>query len=71
MTDTEMNDRRLPVGIQSFEVIRKDGYLYVAGTDRYVDNSMVCIQLSLADGVLCNVGCHTCGAADNIGLHAL
>lgn len=33
MTDTEMNDRRLPVGIQSFEVIRKDGYLYVDKTD--------------------------------------
>ena len=28
-----MNDRRLPVGIQSFEVIRKDGYLYVDKTD--------------------------------------
>ena len=33
MTDTEMNDRRLPVGIQSFEVIRKGGYLYVDKTD--------------------------------------
>ena len=33
MTDTEMNNRRLPVGIQSFEVIRKDGYLYVDKTD--------------------------------------
>ena len=29
----EINDRRLPVGIQSFEVIRKDGYLYVDKTD--------------------------------------
>mgnify|MGYP004655401659 FL=1 len=25
----ETNDRRLPVGIQSFEKIRKGGYLYV------------------------------------------
>ena len=33
MTDTEMNDRRLPVGIQSFEVIRQGGYLYVDKTD--------------------------------------
>ena len=30
---TEMNDRRLPVGIQSFDVIRKEGYLYVDKTD--------------------------------------
>ena len=30
---TEMNDRRLPVGIQSFEKIRKEGYLYVDKTD--------------------------------------
>lgn len=30
---TEMNDRRLPVGIQSFEEIRKGGYLYVDKTD--------------------------------------
>ena len=29
----EINDRRLPVGIQSFEEIRKDGYLYVDKTD--------------------------------------
>ena len=29
----EINDRRLPVGIQSFEVIREDGYLYVDKTD--------------------------------------
>ena len=29
----ETNDRRLPVGIQSFEEIRKDGYLYVDKTD--------------------------------------
>ena len=29
----ETNDRRLPVGIQSFEKIRKDGYLYVDKTD--------------------------------------
>ena len=28
-----MNDRRLPVGIQSFEKIRKGGYLYVDKTD--------------------------------------
>ncbi len=28
-----MNDRRLPVGIQSFEEIRKKGYLYVDKTD--------------------------------------
>ena len=28
----ETNDRRLPVGIQSFEKIRKDGYLYVDKT---------------------------------------
>ena len=30
---TETNDRRLPVGIQSFETIRKEGYLYVDKTD--------------------------------------
>ena len=30
---TEMNNRRLPVGIQSFEKIRKGGYLYVDKTD--------------------------------------
>ena len=29
----EINDRRLPVGIQSFEVIREGGYLYVDKTD--------------------------------------
>ena len=29
----EINDRKLPVGIQSFEKIRKDGYLYVDNTD--------------------------------------
>ena len=29
----ETNDRRLPVGIQSFDVIRKEGYLYVDKTD--------------------------------------
>ena len=29
----EINDRKLPVGIQSFEKIRKDGYLYVDKTD--------------------------------------
>ena len=29
----ETNDRRLPVGIQSFEKIRKEGYLYVDKTD--------------------------------------
>ena len=29
----EINDRILPVGIQSFEKIRKDGYLYVDKTD--------------------------------------
>ncbi len=29
----EMNERRLPVGIQSFESIRKDHYLYVDKTD--------------------------------------
>ena len=29
----ERNDRRLPVGIQSFEKIRKEGYLYVDKTD--------------------------------------
>lgn len=28
-----MNDRKLPVGIQSFEEIRKGGYLYVDKTD--------------------------------------
>ena len=33
MTDTKMNERRLPVGIQSFEKIRKEGYLYVDKTD--------------------------------------
>ena len=33
MTDTKMNERRLPVGIQSFEEIRKGGYLYVDKTD--------------------------------------
>ena len=30
---TETNDRYLPVGIQSFEKIRKEGYLYVDKTD--------------------------------------
>ena len=30
---TKNYDRKLPVGIQSFEVIRKDGYLYVDKTD--------------------------------------
>ena len=30
---TEMNDRRLPVGIQSFAEIRREGYLYVDKTD--------------------------------------
>ena len=30
---TDMNERRLPVGIQSFEKIRKEGYLYVDKTD--------------------------------------
>ena len=29
----EINDRKLPVGIQSFEKIREDGYLYVDKTD--------------------------------------
>ena len=29
----EKNNRRLPVGIQSFEKIRKEGYLYVDKTD--------------------------------------
>ena len=29
----EINDKKLPVGIQSFEKIRKDGYLYVDKTD--------------------------------------
>ena len=29
----EANDRKMPVGIQSFEEIRKDGYLYVDKTD--------------------------------------
>ena len=29
----QINDRRLPVGIQSFEVIREGGYLYVDKTD--------------------------------------
>ena len=29
----ETNDRRLPVGIQSFEKIRREGYLYVDKTD--------------------------------------
>ncbi len=29
----EMNERRLPVGIQSFNTIRKEGYLYVDKTD--------------------------------------
>ena len=29
----EINDRRLPVGIQSFDVIREGGYLYVDKTD--------------------------------------
>ena len=29
----ETNNRRLPVGIQSFEKIRKEGYLYVDKTD--------------------------------------
>ena len=30
---TETCDRRLPVGIQSFEEIRRKGYLYVDKTD--------------------------------------
>ena len=30
---TEMNDRRLPVGVQSFYEIREQGYLYVDKTD--------------------------------------
>ena len=30
---TEMNDRKLPVGIQSFAEIRREGYLYVDKTD--------------------------------------
>ena len=30
---TEMSERRLPVGIQSFEEIRKEKYLYVDKTD--------------------------------------
>jgi len=30
---TNTNDRRLPIGIQSFEKIRKEGYLYVDKTD--------------------------------------
>ena len=30
---TEMNDRRLPVGIPSFEEIRKERYLYVDKTE--------------------------------------
>lgn len=30
---TKQNDRKLPVGIQSFEVIRKNNYLYVDKTD--------------------------------------
>ncbi len=29
----EMNDRKLPVGIQSFEKIRQEGYIYVDKTD--------------------------------------
>ena len=29
----EINDRKLPIGIQSFEKIRKEGYLYVDKTD--------------------------------------
>ena len=29
----EINDRKIPVGIQSFEKIRKEGYLYVDKTD--------------------------------------
>lgn len=29
----DMNDRKLPVGLQSFEKIRKGGYLYVDKTD--------------------------------------
>ena len=29
----EMNERRLPVGIQSFNTIRKEGYLYVDKSD--------------------------------------
>ena len=29
----ETSNRRLPVGIQSFEEIRKEGYLYVDKTD--------------------------------------
>ena len=30
---TDMSERRLPVGIQSFEKIRKENYLYVDKTD--------------------------------------
>ena len=29
----KLNGRRLPVGIQSFQKIRKEGYLYVDKTD--------------------------------------
>ena len=29
----ETNDRKLPVGVQSFEEIRKKGYMYVDKTD--------------------------------------
>ena len=29
----EMNERRMPVGIQSFNTIRKEGYLYVDKSD--------------------------------------
>lgn len=30
---TDINNRRLPVGIQSFKTIREDGYLYVDKSD--------------------------------------
>ena len=29
----DMNERKLPVGIQSFKVIREENYLYVDKTD--------------------------------------
>ena len=46
---TETNDRRLPAGIQSFEKIREEGYLYVDKTDliwKLANNGMTYNYLS-------------------------
>ena len=35
---TETIERKLPVGVQSFEKIRKEGYIYVDKTDTIRDS---------------------------------